>query len=85
MFLVFLFDVNCHFSQEVSYFPGRGGGSDRGGGSYGAGREMEVQQDTIFVSNMGQDVTEEQLIQHFGSIGVIKVHMSVYAMWMFLR
>lgn len=34
---------------------------------------MEVQEDTIFVSNMGTEVTEELLIQHFGSIGVIKV------------
>lgn len=34
---------------------------------------MEIQQDTIFVSGMGDEVTEEGLVQHFGSIGVIKV------------
>lgn len=38
---------------------------------------MEVQQDTIFVSNMGQDVSEDLLVQHFGSIGVIKVNIPV--------
>ena len=52
------------------------GKSDRGGGggSYGApSGDMEIQQDTIFVSGMGDDCTEEAMVQHFGSIGVIKV------------
>lgn len=49
------------------------GGPGSGGPSYGTGPDMEVQEDTIFVSNMGTEVTEELLIQHFGSIGVIKV------------
>lgn len=35
--------------------------------------EMIVQQDTIFVSGMGTDISEEDIAQHFGSIGVIKV------------
>ncbi|CAG5136385.1 unnamed protein product, partial [Candidula unifasciata] len=47
-------------------------GGGPGGPGYGLGQDMEVQEDTIFVSNMGQDVTEEIIIQHFGSIGVIK-------------
>ncbi|XP_076452924.1 uncharacterized protein LOC143288393 isoform X5 [Babylonia areolata] len=55
---------------------GYGGKSDRGGGGgsggYGGGADMEIQQDTIFVSGMGEDVTEEGMVQHFGSIGVIK-------------
>lgn len=29
--------------------------------------------DTVFVYGLNEDVTEEALIQHFGSIGVIKV------------
>ena len=45
-------------------------GSD---GGYGAGRDMEVQQDTIFVSDMGSDVTEDLVVQHFSQIGIIKV------------
>lgn len=57
---------------------GSGGGfgkSDRGGGggNYGGQGDMEIQQDTIFVSGMGEDCTEEAMVQHFGSIGVIKV------------
>lgn len=34
---------------------------------------MEEQQDTIFVTGMGGDITEDALVQHFGSIGVVKV------------
>jgi len=60
---------------------GSGGGfgkSDRGSGgsggsSYSGQGDMEIQQDTIFVSGMGEDCTEEAMVQHFGSIGVIKV------------
>ena len=57
---------------------GRGGGG--GGGGFGGGRsgDMEIQQDTIFVSGMGQDCSEELLVQHFGSIGVVKVNINIY-------
>ncbi|XP_070204748.1 RNA-binding protein cabeza-like isoform X5 [Littorina saxatilis] len=48
----------------------RGGGGS-GGSSYGGG-DMEIQQDTIFVSGCGEDCSEEAMVQHFGSIGVIK-------------
>ena len=34
---------------------------------------MEEQQDTIFVSGISEDTTEEQLKEHFGAIGLIKV------------
>lgn len=40
-----------------------------GGGS----GEMIVQQDTIFVSGMNPDLSEEDIAQYFGQIGVIKV------------
>ena len=46
------------------------------GDRYGGGNgdvQMELQQDTIFVQGLPDDVTEEGLAQHFGSIGVIKV------------
>ncbi|XP_046557342.1 RNA-binding protein cabeza-like isoform X2 [Haliotis rubra] len=56
-------------AEEVEAMGGGGGG---GGGRYGSDREMETQHDTIFVSGMGEDVVEEALVQHFGSIGVIK-------------
>ncbi|CAO0797594.1 unnamed protein product [Mucor circinelloides] len=29
-------------------------------------------EDTVYISNLPQDVTEEKLIEHFGSIGIIK-------------
>lgn len=29
-------------------------------------------EDTIYISNLPQDVTEEKLAEHFGSIGIIK-------------
>lgn len=34
---------------------------------------MQQQPDTIFVQNLPLDVTEQDLIQQFGSIGMIKV------------
>lgn len=34
-----------------------------------------VQVDTIFVSGMNPELTEDEIAQHFGSIGVIKVKM----------
>lgn len=74
--------ILSHFKHGKHCFAGdrgSGGGfgkSDRGGGggsSYGGQGDMEIQQDTIFVSGMGEDCTEEAMVQHFGSIGVIKV------------
>jgi len=34
---------------------------------------MVTQEDTVFVSGMDTEVTEEQLNDHFGAIGIIKV------------
>ena len=51
----------------------RGVAGDRGGGSYGAGQDMEIQQDTVFITGMDRNVSEDDLAQHFGSIGIIKV------------
>jgi len=44
-------------------------GSKSGYGNSG----MEEQQDTIFVSGLSEDTTENQLQEHFGSIGLIKM------------
>jgi len=40
--------------------------------NFGASSGMEEQQDTIFVSGLPEETTEEELISHFGSIGLIK-------------
>lgn len=45
-----------------------GGYGDRGGGD-----GMVTQEDTIFVSGMDATITEEEICQHFGAIGLIKV------------
>ncbi|XP_061188835.1 uncharacterized protein LOC133197011 [Saccostrea echinata] len=50
-------------------FGGDRGRDDRGGGSSG---DMMVMEDTIFVSGLPEDIDEDGLVQHFGSIGVIK-------------
>ena len=56
---------------------GSGGGSSGGGGGsrFGGngGGEMEIQEDTIFVQGLGPSITQEDLVSHFGSIGIIKV------------
>lgn len=44
----------------------------RAGGSDGD-NDMVVQEDTIFVSGMDTQTTEEEIISHFGAIGIIKV------------
>lgn len=47
-----------------------GGYNDRNSGS---GDGMVTQEDTIFVSGMDPSISEEEICQHFGAIGVIKV------------
>lgn len=34
---------------------------------------MVVQEDTVFVSGMDSSINEEEIADHFGSIGIIKV------------
>lgn len=34
---------------------------------------MVTQEDTIFVSGMNTEITEEEICEHFGAIGIIKV------------
>ncbi|XP_048504999.1 RNA-binding protein cabeza-like isoform X3 [Athalia rosae] len=46
----------------------RGYGDRSGGGGEG----MVIQEDTIFVSGMDPSVTEDEICEHFGAIGIIK-------------
>ena len=49
---------------------GGGGGGDRGS----SGRDdFIVQEDTIFISGMSPSLTEDDVRDHFGAIGIIKV------------
>lgn len=50
---------------------GGGFGGDRGGG--GGGGDMVTQEDTVFIQGMDPSTTEDELCQHFGAIGIIKV------------
>ena len=49
---------------------GGGGGSNYSGSSSG---DMQEQPDTIFIQGLPEFITEEELCQQFGSIGMIKV------------
>ncbi|OTF70174.1 RNA binding protein-like protein, partial [Euroglyphus maynei] len=47
-----------------------------GNGGYMMHQPTDVENDTIFISGMPLDVTEDQLSTHFGSIGIIKMDRS---------
>lgn len=61
-------------SKLVVFVGGGGYGGDRGGGDRGGG-DMVTQEDTVFVQGMNPDTTEDELCQHFGAIGIIKVNL----------
>lgn len=64
-----------HVRQNINSYHITGGYGDRGGGNDG----MVTQEDTIFVSGMDPSISEEEICQHFGAIGIIKVsHFIVY-------
>lgn len=44
-----------------------------GSGGSGSGSDMVTQEDTIFVSGMNPQTTEDDIASHFGTIGIIKV------------
>lgn len=52
------------------------GGREEESGGDGGRPEMEQMMDTIFVSGLGEAEDEDALVNHFGSIGVIKVKKS---------
>lgn len=43
------------------------------GGGDGGADDMVTQEDTIFVSGMNPAATEDDIANHFGAIGIIKV------------
>lgn len=49
-----------------------GGSRGGGGGSHGGSQEHDMP-DTIFITGMSEDVTESQIEEHFGAIGIIKL------------
>jgi hypothetical protein len=53
-----------------SSFGGRGGGSSFSGE---ADDGMQTQPDTLFVQGLPHQISEQDLVEHFGSIGTIKV------------
>lgn len=53
------------------------GGSDSG--------DMVVQEDTIFVSGMDTETTEDDIANHFGAIGIIKVKIFCYFVYKMLH
>lgn len=38
---------------------------------------MVTQEDTIFIQGMNPSTTEDELCQHFGAIGIIKVRICI--------
>lgn len=55
------------FSNTELYCPGGGWGGGGGGGG-----DFVEQIDTVFVSGMSTEITEVEIEQHFGAIGIIK-------------
>ena len=65
----------------ASSLPEEGGYGSTGGGGYGGGRgggggrdETVMQEDTIFVSGIPTHINEDEIKDHFGAIGLIKVN-----------
>lgn len=59
-----------------SYGGSRFDGGSRGGDRSRGESDLVMQEDTIFVSGMPDDASEDDVKDHFGSIGVIKVRKS---------
>jgi len=53
---------------------------DRGGGFGGQQGDIQIQEDTVFIQGLNEEVTQEQLAMHFGQIGVVKVCHSAIRM-----
>lgn len=67
-------DIVVH--QKYDIWLGGGGkfGSGGGGGGVGGGGgDYIVQEDTVFISGMNPDTSDNDIAQLFGSIGIIKV------------
>lgn len=62
----------CRIYIDIIYIAGSSGGG--GGGGWGGDRELQETPDTVFITGLGESIVEEDLLAHFGSIGVIKVN-----------
>lgn len=68
--------TNCYnisISSDLAGPPPPSAAGSGGNGGYMMHQPTDVENDTIFISGMPLDVTEDQLSTHFGSIGIIKV------------
>nr|CAD7408534.1 unnamed protein product [Timema cristinae] len=81
------YDQSGGYGQQPSSwgqqsYGGYGASGDQSGGysqqGFGERGDMIVQEDTVFVSGMSPHMTEEDIAQHFGSIGVIKPKIWMY-------
>lgn len=64
----------------ISYWFGNSEGGD-------SGNDMITQEDTIFVSGMSPETNEDEIANHFGAIGIIKVsanHLTYYCFTAFV-
>ncbi len=63
-FVVALWEYVCWSCWGISLTGDRYGGGDP---------TMEIQHDTVFVTGLAPEVSEQDIGEHFGSIGIIKV------------
>jgi len=57
----------------LTVYVGRAISGSGGGGGWGGDRELQETPDTVFITGLNENIEEEDLMAHFGSIGVIKV------------
>lgn len=67
-FYIYTLRIFLYADLNSYYVPGGYGDRNSGGGD-----GMVVQEDTIFVSGMDPSISEEEICEHFGAIGLIKV------------
>lgn len=63
-------------SYSSRSYDGDSRGSSSGDRFRGESADLVMQEDTIFVSGMPTNASEDDIKEHFGSIGVIKVRRS---------
>ncbi|KAJ8934570.1 hypothetical protein NQ318_017269 [Aromia moschata] len=66
-------DLEAEVMEVVGTAVAAGTGGNRGGGFNKGDGNLVIQVDTIFVSGMNPELDEEDIAQHFGSIGIIKI------------
>jgi len=61
------------FVSKTNHFSFVDEGGDGGRNFNNFGGAADQQQDTVFVSGLPEDVTDDQIAEFFGSIGIIKI------------